>query len=245
MTPAEQHILAHAAACSPQEACGLVITTPAGEQYFPCENRHPDPTQFFEILPDDWLRAAAAGDITAVVHSHPEGPSTLSVADRQAQRRTELPWWLVCDGRITVWRNIPPLTGRTFEHGVTDCYTLFRDAYALAGIQLPDFVREDDWWRHGQNLYLDNLPSIGLYRVMTPQPGDIILCCYGGSVANHAAVYCGDQHILHHLPHQLSKREVYNHSWQRMTHSFWRHREWQPLSFTAICSDLAAASACR
>ncbi|EKH97818.1 hypothetical protein EC5905_1492, partial [Escherichia coli 5905] len=39
---------------------------------------------------------------------------------------------------------------------MTDCYTLFRDACHLAGIDMPDFEREDDWWRNGQNLYLDN-----------------------------------------------------------------------------------------
>ena len=30
---------------------------------------------------------------------------------------------------------------------------------------MPDFHREDDWWRHGQNLYLDNLEATGLYQV--------------------------------------------------------------------------------
>ena len=28
---------------------------------------------------------------------------------------------------------------------------------------MPDFHREDDWWRNGQNLYLDNLEATGLY----------------------------------------------------------------------------------
>ncbi|HHE2827529.1 TPA: NlpC/P60 family protein, partial [Escherichia coli] len=76
-----------------------------------------------------------------------------------------------------------------FEHGVTDCYTLFRDAYHLAGITLPDFAREDDWWRNGQNLYLDNLAENGFYRVSLSgaQAGDILLCCFGSSVPNHAA----------------------------------------------------------
>jgi proteasome lid subunit RPN8/RPN11 len=239
-----QPILAHAAACAPQESCGLIIRTPQGEQYVPCQNTHPQPDQFFETSPDDWLRASAAGDVVAVVHSHPQGPPFLSPADRRAQRCTGLPWWLACDGEMTVFRCIPPLLGRTFEHGITDCYTLFRDAYALAGIEMPDFSREDDWWARGENLYLDNLPPTGFYPVTDPQPGDIILCCYGGSVANHAALYCGDQRILHHLPHQLSKREVYTDRWQRMTHSVWRHRQWQPSSFTAIYNDLADALRC-
>ncbi len=98
-----------------------------------------------------------------------------------------------------------PLCATSFraalEHGVTDCYTLFRDAYHLAGIEMPDFHREDDWWRHGQNLYLDNMEATGLYQVplSAAQPGDVLLCCFGSSVPNHAAIYCGDGELLHHI----------------------------------------------
>ncbi|EFI5296084.1 hypothetical protein HH772_005600, partial [Escherichia coli] len=98
---------------------------------------------------------------------------------------------------------------------------LFRDAYHLAGTDMPDFEREDDWWRNGQNLYLDNMEATGFYRISLPsaQPGDILLCCFGASVANHAAIYCGNGELLHHLPEQLSKRERYSEKWQRRTHS--------------------------
>ncbi len=124
-------------------------------------------------------------------------------------------------GTIHKFRCVPHLTGRRFEHGVTDCYTLFRDAYHLAGIEMPDFHRGDDWWRHGQNLYLDNLEATGLYQVplSSAQPGDVLLCCFGSSVPNHAAIYCGDGELLHHIPEQLSKRERYTDKWQRRTHS--------------------------
>ncbi|HFS3509480.1 TPA: NlpC/P60 family protein, partial [Escherichia coli] len=148
--------------------------------------------------------------------------------------------------RVTIhkFRCVPHLTGRRFEHGVTDCYTLFRDAYHLAGIEMPDFHRGDDWWRHGQNLYLDNLEATGLYQVplSSAQPGDVLLCCFGSSVPNHAAIYCGDGELLHHIPEQLSKRERYTDKWQRRTHSLWRHRAWHASAFTGICNDLAAAS---
>ncbi len=118
------------------------------------------------------------------------------------------------------------------------------DAYHLAGIEMPDFHREDDWWRHGQNLYLDNLEATGLYQVplSSAQPGDVLLCCFGSSVPNHAAIYCGDGELLHHIPEQLSKRERYTDKWQRRTHSLWRHRAWRASAFTGICNDLAAAS---
>lgn len=74
-------------------------------------------------------------------------------------------WWLVCDERVYKFRCVPHLTGRKFAHGVTDCYTLFRDAYHLAGMDMPDFHREDNWWNKGKNLYLDNLEATGFYRV--------------------------------------------------------------------------------
>ena len=84
-----------------------------------------------------------------------------------------------------------------YKRQVTDCYTLFRDAYHLAGIEMPDFHREDDWWRTGQNLYLDNLEATGLYKVplSAAQPGDVLLCCFGSSVPNHAAIYLSLIHI--------------------------------------------------
>lgn len=203
-----------------------------------------EPEEYFRMSPEDWLRAEMQGEIVALVHSHPGGLPWLSEADRRLQVQSDLPWWLVCRGEIHKFRCVPHLTGRRFEHGVTDCYTLFRDAYHLAGIEMPDFHRGDDWWRNGQNLYLDNLEATGLYQVplSAAQPGDVLLCCFGSSVPNHAAIYCGDGELLHHIPEQLSKRERYTDKWQRRTHSLWRHRAWHASAFTGICNDLAAAS---
>ncbi|EFH2687396.1 phage tail protein [Escherichia coli] len=216
MTETESAILAHARRCAPAESCGFVVRTPEEERYFPCVNISGEPEAYFRMSPEDWLSAEMQGEIVA----------------------------LVCRGAIHKFRCVPHLTGRRFEHGVTDCYTLFRDAYHLAGIEMPDFHRGDDWWRHGQNLYLDNLEATGLYQVplSAAQPGDVLLCCFGSSVPNHAAIYCGDSELLHHIPEQLSKRERYTDKWQRRTHSLWRHRAWHASAFTGIYNDLAAAS---
>lgn len=246
MTQTESAILAHARRCAPAESCGFVVRTPEGERYLPCVNISAEPEAYFRIAPEDWLRAEMQGEIVALVHSHPGGLPWLSEADRRLQIKSALSWWLVCRGEIHKFRCVPHLTGRRFEHGVTDCYTLFRDAYHLAGIDMPDFEREDDWWRNGQNLYLDNMAVTGFYRVplSSAQAGDILLCCFGASVPNHAAIYCGNGELLHHLPEQLSKRERYSEKWQRRTHSVWRHRHWHASAFTGIYNDLAAASAC-
>ncbi|HCL5350600.1 TPA: phage tail protein [Salmonella enterica subsp. salamae serovar [1],40:z35:e,n,x,z15] len=238
-------ILAHARRCAPAESCGWVVRTAQGGQYLPCENLSAEPTMYFGISPEDYLDAQRTGDIVALVHSHPDGEPYLSSADRTLQIQSGLEWWLVCDNRIHRFRCIPRLTGRQFEHGVTDCYTLLRDACHLAGIDIPDFGREDDWWNKGKNLYLDNLGSIGFYPVPADkaQPGDVLVCCFGSPVANHAAIYCGNGELLHHVPEQLSKRERYTDKWQRRTHSIWRHRQWCESAFTGIYNDLEGASA--
>ena len=158
--------------------------------------------------------------MVALVHSHPDGLPFLSDVDRRLQVQSGLPWWLVCDDRINKFRCMPFLTGRAFEHGVTECYTLFRDAYHLAGIEMPYFAWGKDWWKQG----------------------DILICCFGSSVANHAAIYCGDGELLHHIPDQLSKRERYTDKWQRRTHSIWRHWAWYESAFTGIYNDLVAGS---
>lgn len=90
------------------------------------------------MVPEDWLRAQIQGEVVALVHSHPGGLPWLSEADRQLQVQSDLPWWLVCRGALHKFRCVPHLTGRRFDHGVTDCYTLFRDAYHLAGIEITE-----------------------------------------------------------------------------------------------------------
>lgn len=237
----EKYILAHAAKCALQESCGFVIATDAGQFYMPCINIADIPTEHFEISPDDWLRAYTAGEIVALVHSHPDGLPVLSGTDREMQRRTNLDWWLVCDGAVYRYRNVKPLLGRSFEHRSCDCYTLFRDAYHLAGVDMPDFERSVDWWETDQDLYIQNMETTGFYQVEQPEPGDIILICLGSDKANHAAIYCGDQQVLHHCLARMSKRDIYNGYWLKYTHSIWRHTQWQSYGFTAILNDMGVS----
>lgn len=75
----------------PREACGLVV----GETYRPCANVAADPLNDFEIPAEAFLQAEMTGSLRAVVHSHPDGPSAPSDADREAQRATALPWIII------------------------------------------------------------------------------------------------------------------------------------------------------
>lgn len=129
MKQTESAILAHAQRCAPAESCGFVVRKTEGPRYLPCVNISAEPEAYFRMAPEDWLEAEREGEILALVHSHPCGMPYLSEADRRLQVRNGLDWWLVCDGKVHRFRCVPHLTGRHFEHGVTDCYTLFRDAY--------------------------------------------------------------------------------------------------------------------
>ncbi|WP_407232712.1 NlpC/P60 family protein [Escherichia coli] len=126
---------------------------------------------------------------------------------------------------------------------MTDCYTLFRDAYHLAGLRCRICIAG----MTGGVTARISILTIWRQRVL-PCPTDrgaardVLLCCFGSSVPNHAAIYCGDGELLHHIPEQLSKRERYTDKWQRRTHSLWRHRAWHASAFTGICNDLVAVS---
>lgn len=232
----KNQILTHAKQCGEEECCGFIIDN---KYYFACKNIAVDPRKYFEIAPEDWINAENQGQITAIVHSHPQGSPILSEADQFFQQQTKLDWWLVCNNEIYKFRFIKPLLGREFVHGITDCYTLFRDAYMLANIDMFNYERQEDWWSNGENLYLDLLPVIGFEQVQDVQKGDIILICLGSRVPNHAAIYLGDQMILHHCPKRLSTRDLYNGYWLKYTHSIWRHKQWQPSAFMAILNNLA------
>lgn len=95
-----ESILAHAQASRPQECCGLVIRTHQHCRYIPCTNFAASPCQNFVISPEDFLHATTNGEILALVHSHPEGPSSLSEADKTTQRLSNCDWWLVCEDTI-------------------------------------------------------------------------------------------------------------------------------------------------
>lgn len=238
----ESECLAYAASSS-YEVCGLIID---GGRLWRCRNAHPDPAHNFRIDERDWLEAEAAGEITAVFHSHPETKLVLSAADRTAQLATGIDWWLASTGMLRKFRPAPHLLGRRFAHGEMDCYTLFRDAYHLCGIDLPDFERTSGWWLRGENLYLNNIAANGFYEVGfdSIQPGDVIIRrAFPECDPCHAMIWLGDNTILHHEVHgRLSRREPLRQIHVPLIHSIWRHKQCSLLDLRGIYDDISARS---
>jgi len=219
-----KQIQTHALEEAPNECCGLV--TASG--YVWCENVADDPKNSFVLDPRRYAAVASREEILAVVHSHvhpnADCPTKL---DMEQQIQSKLPWGITHVGEnglatAPFWFGdsvpIPPLIGRTFRHGVTDCYALVRDWFRLErDIQLPIFPREDYWWEDGEDVLLDNYKAMGfepLSSVKDLQIGDGILGTIAGRVTNHCAVYVGQGLILHHLPNRLSRVDPI-HMWMK------------------------------
>lgn len=245
MTPETmQAIHSHALAEYPRECCGYVVVAKGRERYLPFPNMAATPSEHFVLSGESYAAADAQGEITALVHSHPDMTAAPSEADRVQCEASELPWVIVsvmpaASGPEVVDTAViepsgyqAPLVGRSFAHGVLDCWSLCRDWYKREwGLDMPNPERPDNWWDDGtSDLYTSNLAAAGFERVLDGaadlRVGDLILMQIrsGNRVPNHAAVYIGDGLILHHLYGRLSSRDVYGGYWQEMTRLVARHR---------------------
>ena len=76
-----------------------------------------------------------------------------------------------------------------------------------------------------RSLYLDNFAKEGFYPIPLEelQYGDAILMQLESSLPNHAAIYLGDQLILHHLQKRLSSRDVFGGYYLKSTARVLRH----------------------
>lgn len=212
--------LAHADAMHPLESCGLVVDVSGKRRYVPCRNASLS-SDAFVLHPDDYMAAEDMGRIVAVVHSHPDADATPSMADAIAHAAGCAEWWVIGGGEIHIMpRPGLALLGRVFEHGVLDCYTLIRDYYMQKrGVVLPDFLRSDEWWRRGENLYTDHFAEAGFVETDALQDGDVLLMAIGSPVPNHGAIWLDGDVILHHLYGRLSCTEHYAGSYRsRTTH---------------------------
>lgn len=235
LTPILDAVRAHAAACAPWECCGVAVVARGKLRYVPCRNDYPGPAadDVFVLNAEDYAAAADRGEVVAVVHSHVGLPPVPSMADRVGVETHGVPW-LIVNHPLGTWAVIEPegyrapLVGRPFVHGVLDCYSLVRDYYREAvGLDLPDYPRDYLWWEQpGVNLYLDHFAEAGFEQIDLAdlRSNDVLLMQAGADRPNHAAIYLGDNLILHHFFGRLSSRDVFGGYWRRCATHCLRHR---------------------
>ena len=219
----------------PAESCGLIAVVKGRRRYFPCKNIARTNLEHFVLDPADYAAVEDQGEIVGVVHSHPKTSPNPSAADRVACEKSELPWYIV-NPVVETWGFCKPegfqlpYVGRQFVFGVTDCYTLCRDWYKREwGLVLYDYERRDEWWLNGQDLYNDNYAKEGFYQIPLAdiERGDMLLMQFTTDRPTHAAIYLGDQLILHHLDGRLSSRDLLGRYYLERTVKALRHESRQ------------------
>tara|TARA_R100000781_G_scaffold49607_1_gene32916 strand:+ start:6270 stop:6983 length:714 start_codon:yes stop_codon:yes gene_type:complete len=227
----KKEILLHAKDELPNESCGLIIVRKGRKKYRRCKNVSEVPKQTFVLAINDYVKAEEEGEIIAVVHSHPFEQPEPSIADKVACEKSNLPWFIV-NPTIEKWGYCEPcgfklpLVGREFNFGIVDCYSLVRDYFKQElNIEIRDYFREDKFWEKGNSLYEDNYDKEGFRKVSLNeiQKHDVLLIHLEANLPNHAAVYLGDQQILHHVQGRLSSRDILGEYYIKNTAFVARH----------------------
>ena len=215
----KEEALVHAKDQDPKESCGLLLNIRGKERYFPCRNLSMTSHQCFILDPEDYVKADSIGDITAVIHSHPTTPPTASQADQISCEQSKLPWHIV-NPKTETWGYCepcgynPPLLGRPWVWGVTDCWSLVRDWYKQEkNIILRDWDRPTTPEEFLKNPMFQLSAEDTGFRMLSAteklEVGDLLFMSIMSSGLNHVAIYLGDN-VLHHLTDRLSCREPYS-----------------------------------
>lgn len=223
----------------PEESCGLIVENGEGIRYISCENTAEDPLNDFRISDEIYAVYASQKKLKAVVHSHNDYPHA-SAADMKGQFETAVPWGIVnlkngFLADIFFWGDqlpIPPLKGRRFYMGASDCFTLARDYYRQLGTTIPNFPREYGFWERGEPAFLDYFQQLEMEEkgksgfreipLKEAREGDAILFAIRSSTPNHCAVLTGNGWMLHHLIGRLSKSDSFRNWKKYATHAFRR-----------------------
>lgn len=209
----------HALAAHPRPACGAVFGNGDDAAYRPVDDAADPSRAGFRLDPEaPGLAAGDGGPLRAVVVSHPDpgggdeiDPLLLTPSEPEmvTQEAFAVPFGVVpCTGARALdpfWFGdqcpIPPLLGRPFRHGVTDCYAIIRDWYRLErNIVLPEFPRDWGWWSEGKDLYEDGFAKAG-FREATAEElgvGDVVLFRIKAKVPNHGGVLLSNGLMIHH-----------------------------------------------
>lgn len=227
-------IRAHVAAEYPNEACGLIVETGTGQRFIPCRNIAENMAETFTLSPDDYLAATEVGDVIMVIHSHPDVVQLVpSEMDRVQCDHSGVEWGIMSwpDGDFCTLspRGDRELAGRRWVLGHADCWSLIMDYYRMEhGIAVNNYSVDREWWVDGkENLYDDNWLAEGFVEVdaSSMQPGDMIMMRVQAPVTNHAAIYLGDNIMVHHMFGNLSARVPYGKYYRDRTVRVVRRKE--------------------
>lgn len=219
----------HAKREYPKESCGVVINN----KYEPCKNISSTPNIDFEIPIQIHSNFEL---IQSVIHSHTK-TNWPSKKDMEKQIVSGKPW-----GIVFVPNGIPleifffgdqvvkpPLLGREFRWGVTDCFSLGRDFYfERFKIRLKEIPRERGCFDNKEDLFGQYFEEMGFIEIDHPtREGDGMTFVMGTPVPNHCAIMDNSSHIIHQPLNGVSRRALLA-SWESKVckiHKAYRHKD--------------------
>ena len=215
----KQDALVHAKDQAPRESCGLLINIGGKEKYYPCKNLSNYSQQCFIIDPEDYAKAEDSGKVLAVIHSHPVTPPVASQADMISCEESGLVWHIV-NPKTEQWGFYkpsgykPPLIGRHWVWGITDCWSLVRDWYKEElKIELRDWDRPTTLEDFNKDPMFERCAWRTGFRELRPdeklENGDLLFMSIFTNNLNHVAIFLNGD-VLHHLTDRLSCIEPYS-----------------------------------
>ena len=120
--------------------------------------------------------------------------------------------------------NYRALTGRQWSYGQNDCFSLLRDYYKLLGIDVPDFPRPESLERT-ESLFLKYARAVGFDEVPFNERmlHDVIIMRLGTKSPMHAAIYVGNNKILHQRMNSISALEPLGRYYRQSVAAVFRH----------------------
>ncbi|MFC6377584.1 C40 family peptidase [Tatumella terrea] len=222
----------HVIAEYPKEACGVIVQSGNKQIYIPCQNDAEDPLNTFVMRDSDYRSAEMQGEVIMIIHSHPDVPVLIpSEMDRIQCDYSGIEWGIMSwpDGDFCTFspRADRDYAGRPWVLGHADCWSLIREYHRREhGIELRNWSVPYEWWTAGkESRYDDNWQAEGFIEVSEMQPGDMIMMKIAAPVTNHAAIYLGNNIMLHHNFGNLSARVPYGQYFRDRTVRVVRHKD--------------------
>lgn len=116
------------------------------------------------------------------------------------------------------------LIGLPWQYGINDCFSLVRRYYALAGVMLPDFERPKEL-QTSSSIFLEQAGALGFRETALSdlRAGDVLIMRLGTDAPMHAAIYVGDQQILHQRMNSVSGVEALTRYYRMKTAAVFRY----------------------
>lgn len=218
---------------SPNECCGFIFLDKQSLKFdvFPCKNMASIKDNNFIISPKDYLKCSSLGQITACYHSHTNDNIELSEIDKTNSNKYNI-HYILYNIKYDIFNFYAPNTeknpyvGRPFILGTSDCFTLMRDyARRERNVQITfpkNTIYPKDIKEIGA-LYEQNFIDNGFIKLSKDtelKKDDGIMMTFPAiceKYPTHAAVYIGNNMILHQPFNSFSCVNMYDNFFKKHT----------------------------